>query len=517
MSITAIKHLIIVALLAASQTTLLWLDTPSWISVLIISVLALAYLTFGQTAQTHKIETPSNSRSESTTKPSIISDATSRLAIGAAEVSFFMDGLIKDIKVSVDESEQIVSASQELTTTSSHLTENLQTINQTITKTATATQQADALLVSGVDNISELATSVKNASEQLQLLRDSADNIQRITEVINSVADQTNLLALNAAIEAARAGEQGRGFAVVADEVRALAGKTSGATKDIAQMLAEIREQSQHTGNLMAILEQSSEQVQQQLQQVAVGFNGINQDISGASNALEQIEQASNGLQSTSEQINRAITTISGSLQAIEHKGVSVAEQAISLSGETESIYLELSHGNEHIFFSDVLKEAQQAAAAIGKLFEQAIDKGTFSREQLFAERYELIPNTTPPKYHTAYDDFTDQQLPAIQEPILTKHANVLYAGTVDRKGYFPTHNKIYSQPLTGNIEKDLLNNRTKRIFDDRTGSRCGSNTSPMLLQTYKRDTGEVLHDLSVPVLVFGQHFGGFRIGFKRQ
>jgi methyl-accepting chemotaxis protein len=85
----------------------------------------------------------------------------------------------------------------------------------------------------------------------------------------------------------------------------------------------------------------------------------------------------------------------------------------------------------------------------------------------------------------------------------------------VDDHGYFPTHNRRYSRPLTGNYDVDLANNRTKRIFSDRTGSRCGSNKEPFLLQTYKRDTGEVMHDVSAPIYVRGRHWGGFRIGYK--
>ncbi len=141
---------------------------------------------------------------------------------------------------------------------------------------------------------------------------------------------------------------------------------------------------------------------------------------------------------------------------------------------------------------------------------------GELDEKALFSEQYQPISNTKPQKYHTSYDRYTDQHFPAIQEPILQRLPQVLYAGAVDRKGYFPTHNKKFSQPLTGDYEKDLLQNRSKRLFNDRTGSRCGSNTAAMLLQTYKRDTGEILHDLSVPIMVNGRHWGGFRIGFKR-
>ena len=96
---------------------------------------------------------------------------------------------------------------------------------------------------------------------------------------------------------------------------------------------------------------------------------------------------------------------------------------------------------------------------------------------------------------------------------ILDNNDFIIYAGAVDRNGYFPTHNKKFSQPLTGNYETDLANNRTKRIFSDHTGARCGKSTQSFLLQTYKRDTGEIMHDLSAPIYVNGKHWGGFRIG----
>ena len=146
----------------------------------------------------------------------------------------------------------------------------------------------------------------------------------------------------------------------------------------------------------------------------------------------------------------------------------------------------------------------------------KALAQGKLSQEALFSDKYQPIAGTNPTKYHTGFDSFTDQQLPAIQEPILARHRQVQYAITVDRKGYAPTHNTKFNQPLSGNYDKDLVQNRSKRIFSDRTGSRCGSHTQSMLLQTYKRDTGEILHDLSVPIYVNGRHWGGFRIGFKR-
>lgn len=441
--------------------------------------------------------------------------STSKLAIGSAEVSFYIDSLNKDITQSAQNSGQIANSSNELSVTSQQLNDNLQTLNQNIQHTASACKQADTQLGVSVLSIEQLAKSVSDSALELEQLRSSADNIQRITEVINNVADQTNLLALNAAIEAARAGEQGRGFAVVAEEVRALAHKTSGATADIANMLAEIRQQSAHTADKMNVLVNKSSEVQIQLQQVSSGFTSINNEISQAANATNLLEQAGTRLTSTSNTITESINIISHGLHTIEQKGNSIALQATDLSTETESIYRELSHISHQSFYSDLLNEAQQAASAISALLQQGIESGKFNEQQLFAKTYQPIANTNPQKFHTAYDSYTDKVFPAVQEPILSRHGQVLYAGAVDAKGYFPTHNNKFNQPLSGDYNKDLLGNRSKRVFADRTGSRCGSNTQAMLLQTYKRDTGEVLHDLSVPIYVNGKHWGGFRIGFN--
>lgn len=509
------KFLIVLGVMMAVQSLLLMLEVPGWLNIAVLTPVLAGGLYWAR-PPTAIADAKDSKQKQVEHMAADISQATSKMATGAAEVSFYIDGLVKDIKHSGNESAEIVDASRHLTVTSGELNNNLQTITQTINQTASACQAADLRLQGGVADMTRLTMSVTNAAQQLQQLRTSADNIQRITEVINNLAGQTNLLALNAAIEAARAGEQGRGFAVVADEVRALAGKTAEATRDIASMLKDIHQQSQQASGLMTELQKSSEQVKAELQQVAGGFNSVNQEIRDSSHALEQIEQASGGLEGTSSRISQSISRINNALNDIEHKTQTIGERALVVSVETETIYADLSQVSDELFFSPVMREAQQAAAAISSLFEQALEDGRLSMTQLFSDQYTPIANTNPQKYHTPFDGFTDNFFPAIQEPILTRHANILYAGAVDRKGYFPTHNKKYSQPLTGKYEVDLVHNRGKRIFTDRTGQRAGSNTQPMLLQTYKRDTGEILHDISVPIMVRGRHWGGFRIGFKR-
>lgn len=444
-----------------------------------------------------------------------VSRATSKMARGAAEVSFCIDKLHKDVESSSREATQILAASTQLASSSTELSQNLQTVAATISQTATACSTADTRLGSGVLRVGRLAEAINQVATQFSVLQTSADNIQRITEVIKNVAEQTNLLALNAAIEAARAGEQGRGFAVVADEVRMLAGKTATATKDIATMLGDIKQQSQSAGQQMAVLKENSDQVKAELESTVQGFKQVNSEVQNSSIFLNKIEIVSEELEKTSKSINDSINQISKALETADKATLTISSQATDVSLETESIFGDLAGLSDSQFFSKILQEAIKASNEIGKILERGIEQRVFSEADLFSQQYQPIPNTQPQKYKTAYDSYTDQYFPDVQEPIVSRYSEVAFAGAVDAKGYFPTHNKKYSQPLTGNLAKDLINNRTKRIFNDRTGSRCGANTSPMLLQTYKRDTGEVMHDLSVPIYVKGRHWGGFRIGFK--
>ena len=98
---------------------------------------------------------------------------------------------------------------------------------------------------------------------------------------------------------------------------------------------------------------------------------------------------------------------------------------------------------------------------------------------------------------------------------MLQQYPEFVYAGAVDRNGYFPTHNRKFSAEPTGDIKKDTLHSRSKRIFNDPVSKRCGNHNLPFLIQTYRRDTGEVVHDISSPIFVRGKQWGGFRIGYR--
>jgi methyl-accepting chemotaxis protein len=163
----------------------------------------------------------------------------------------------------------------------------------------------------------------------------------------------------------------------------------------------------------------------------------------------------------------------------------------------------------------EMLAVATEFARRCGETLEKWVAAKETTQEKLFSSLYYPVPKTDPPKYTTDWDRLADRDIQAVEEAALAKSSVMIYAVMVDKFGYLPTHNARYSQPLTGNLAMDLVNNRTKRIFNDRTGIAAARNVAPFLIQRYQRDTGEVMADLSVPVMVAGSHWGAVRLGYR--
>ncbi len=153
-------------------------------------------------------------------------------------------------------------------------------------------------------------------------------------------------------------------------------------------------------------------------------------------------------------------------------------------------------------------------AKIVSKVIEEAIDNGVITVNDAFDTNYELIHGFDPPKYHTKYDFYLDKVLLALEDEFLVDQS-IIFAVAVDVNGYLPTHNSRFQQPITGDVQKDKVGNRTKRMFNDPVGITAAKNKEKGFLQIYHRDTGETMWDISCPIFVKGKQWGGFRIGFS--
>ncbi|MGB0865099.1 MAG: methyl-accepting chemotaxis protein, partial [Granulosicoccaceae bacterium] len=364
-----------------------------------------------------------------------------------------------------------------------------------------------AQLVQSVGSATDIGKSAMgDVVSSMDMISEHSEKISQFTEIIDQISFQTNLLALNAAVEAARAGEQGRGFAVVATEVRALAQRSSDAASEITDYIAQ------------------SEKSILQGRESVTNANDSMEKIDNSVTSLSEVVQTVSD--TTSSQVTR-LQGVHGSLSELSEFGEryeAMSEEVLKVSNEItdDTDYLtatvktfKLTNSEfTHPFHRHVCGLATQAAKRVGEELARAIAAGQLNEQDLREPSYSPISNTNPEKYNTGFDGYCDKILPPIQEALLESDTDIAYAITADINGYVPTHNNVFCQPLTGDTKRDIVGNRTKRLFSDHVGRTVGKHTKDYMLQVYRRDTGEIMFDMSVPIYINGWHFGGFRIGY---
>jgi methyl-accepting chemotaxis protein len=206
---------------------------------------------------------------------------------------------------------EVASAVEEMTRTILETTKNSSIAAEAAKNAGTIAKEGGKVVLQTIEGMNRISEVVSKSAKTVQALGKSSDQIGEIVQVIDDIADQTNLLALNAAIEAARAGEQGRGFAVVADEVRKLAERTTKATKEIALMIKQIQKD---TSGAVASMEEGTNEVEKGKHLADKAGESLQEIITGADKVVDVITQvaaASEEQSSASEKISKNVEVIS--------------------------------------------------------------------------------------------------------------------------------------------------------------------------------------------------------------
>jgi methyl-accepting chemotaxis protein len=169
---------------------------------------------------------------------------------------------------------------------------------------------------------------------------------------------------------------------------------------------------------------------------------------------------------------------------------------------------------------TEFVTRAMEAGAALTKIFENGIASGAISMEDMFDTNYVEIAGSNPVQHRSKILDWADRALPPFQEAFLAKDSRMAFAAMIDRNGYLPVHNKIYSHPQRpGDVAFNTANSRNRRIFNDAAGLAAGRNQRAYLVQTYARDMGNgktvMMREIDVPIRVKGRHWGGFRTAYR--
>lgn len=432
------------------------------------------------------------------------------------ELSNATERIAKKMQDQMEHADTVATAAEEMSSTIQNVSENT---HQAVSLSATVDSAASAGLAVVQETwqcMNTVAESVESTLAGIAELERSSASIGDMLSLIEDIADQTNLLALNAAIEAARAGEAGRGFAVVADEVRSLAEKTTKSTKDIERVVGKIQQESERAA---ASIRKESDLVRTGLQQAEEARRQLEEikNCASSSRTMSELIAAAAGEQTTvTAEISSKIHYVSDAAHGTNQMMKTNMDTFVRFADTVENIYGTVGRFSVGNYHDQVKAYAAELSNGVQSAVAEAIKNGTLTEADLFDRNYQpYAKKTDPPKFTTRFDGFFDRFVSPLQEAIVSRDSQLAYAICFDNNAYVPCHNLRFSKPLTGDPEVDRTNNRTKRIFGDNTGMRCAKNTNGVLLQTYRRDTGEILNDLSVPIFINGKHWGGIRFGYK--
>lgn len=361
----------------------------------------------------------------------------------------------------------------------------------------------------------EILEASLEGSKVTEALENSIGNILKIVEVINNIADQTNLLALNAAIEAARAGEHGRGFAVVADEVRKLAEETLKRSKEINETVTGISNEIKKLIEANKVIAEKIEASDKNIENLTRGIEELSHKIQQAKDMISSVGSAVEEQAASSEEIAQTVSAMTSNFNMIVTSLDKVSSEAVSLETILEittKILQKFKSGHE---LENIIEIARECKKKIEETIEKALKEGTISSSEIWDRNYVEIPNTNPKKYKTKFTDFFKGYIQPIEDEYLRKHPKLIYCVVVDNNGYCPAHHSEFDKPPTGNYEHDLRYSRGQRIYQDPVGLKAARNTEPLLLQVYFRDTGEIMLEADLPIEVEGRVWGNLRVGIN--
>lgn len=269
-----------------------------------------------------------------------VSSSTTQLATASEEMTMITNDTNQGIKKQQAETHQVATAMNEMTATVQEVARHANEASHSTQKADLETQEGQKIVEKTVFSINTLANEIEQATDLIQQLEADSNDIGQILDVIREIAEQTNLLALNAAIEAARAGEQGRGFAVVADEVRTLASRTQKSTQEIQSMIESLQSGTRSAVKAMSTSQQQSQQSVDQVIAAKSALEAIADAVTTINSMNIQIATAAEEQSSVSEEINQNIVNIS---QVVEQTAEG-ARQTSTASNELANLAHELQN-----------------------------------------------------------------------------------------------------------------------------------------------------------------------------
>ena len=400
-------------------------------------------------------------------------------------------------------------------------------------KVAEASDEARLLSARAIERLGEGTAQIQSSLRQITGLLDlvetlathitgfaaAMDQVKRCSQDIEQIAETTNILALNATIEAMRAGDAGRTFAVVASEVKTLAGETRKATDEIADVIETLGSEASTVIERIETGARASNEAKNSVASIDATIASVSQLVGEVDSQNDQITRATGMM---SEHVDRVATVIQ-SFDKAASANESNLERAHHRMEELEmtasDMFDKLVKAGLSPQDSQMVEAAQAHAREVERLAQQAVAEGKLSPEQLFDRNYVQIEGSNPVRYRTSLMDWAHDNWRHILDAAADGDSRVMAAACTDMGGYLPTHLSRHSQAPTGNVEIDTRNCRNGRKILDPIDQRAKDSDAPYMMAVYRQENDgknyRVVRNVYVPVIVNGRRWGDFELAYS--
>ncbi|TAH45601.1 MAG: methyl-accepting chemotaxis protein [Betaproteobacteria bacterium] len=432
------------------------------------------------------------------------------IAREAVQVKMRVEGSARDAREQGRMTSQVFEASTESTAAINEVSGSAHRITESTSANLSIARESLDEMRDIAGKINAVSEKVLHFNHTVDDLSQRSESVKQIAALIREVADQTNLLALNAAIEAARAGEAGRGFAVVADEVRKLAERVNKATAEIVGNINGMLDLVAETRSENEVINADVLRTREVVDRSARQFEHMVGEFEATSTQLTQIATAMESLSATNARVHDHVVEINELSRTVAQHMDDSEQRTGDLTRATEAVQELVSRFRTG---QGAFDKAVEQVRSFRDRVQAELEAMAETRIDVFDRQYRPMPGTQPPKFKVSWGDEFTRRCQGILDDSLAATQGAAFAVAVNTDSYLSAHNSKFSRPLTGDHATDLVGNRTCRKFESPPELRAARNAEPLLLQTYMRDTGEILCDMAMPIMVGGRHWGNVRIG----
>lgn len=399
-------------------------------------------------------------------------------------------------------------------------------------KVAEASEEARLLSARAIDRLGQGTAQIQSSLAQITQLLDlvgtlathvtgfaaAMEQVRRCSKDIEQIAETTNILALNATIEAMRAGEAGRTFAVVANEVKGLAGETRKATNEIAAVIGTLGAEAATVIERIEAGASASDQAKSSVASIEATMSGVSELVGEVDAQNFTIAQATGMMTGNVHRVQEVIESFDKAATDNEAKLEMAHARMEDLELTASDMFDRLVHAGLSPNDSAMVELAQRHAREIERMTQDAIRTGALTEAQVFDHAYRLIEGSNPQRFRTGLTDWAHANWRPKLDEVAASDPRIMAAACTDTQGYLPTHLTKHSREPIGEVVHDTQFCRNGRIMFYAIDQRAKKSQASYMMAVYRQEgdgkTYRVVRNVYVPLTINGRRWGDFEVAY---